>query len=40
MEELEIGLVDESELIFDQSLHFNVNKNLYAKSYFWFEFKC
>ena len=34
MAELEIGLVDKSELIFGQPLHFNVNKNLYAKSYF------
>ena len=31
---LRIGLADESELIFDQSLQFNVNKNFYAKSYF------
>ena len=32
MAERQIGLVDEGELNFDQSLQFNVNKNMYAKS--------
>ena len=32
MAELQIGLVDEGELNFDQSLQFNANKNVYAMS--------
>ena len=41
MAELQIGLVDEGELNFDQSfLKFNVNKNVHAKSSSWFDFKC
>ena len=40
MAERQIGLVDEGELNFDQSLQFNVNKNMYAKSSSWFDFKC
>ena len=37
MAERQIGLVDEGELNFDQSLQFNVNKNMYAKSSSWFD---
>ena len=41
MAQLQIWLFDERELNFDQSfLQFNVNKNVYAKSSSWFDFKC
>ena len=41
MTQLQIWLFDEGELIFDQYfLQFNVNKNVYAKSFSWFNFKC
>ena len=41
MAELQIGLVDEGELNFDQSfLQFNGNKNVNEKSFSWFDFKC
>ena len=41
MAQLQIWLYDEGELNFDQPfLQFNVNKNVYAKSSSWFDFKC
>ena len=41
MAELHIGPVVEGELNFDHSfLQFNPNKNVYAKSSSWFDFKC
>ena len=39
MTELQMGLVGEGELNFDQFLQFNVNENGYAKSSSWFDFK-
>ena len=42
MAQIQIWLFDEGELNFDQSFpQFNVNnKNVYAKSSSWFDFKC
>ena len=41
MPELEIGLVDEGELNFNQSfLKFNAKKKIQEKNYFRFDFKC
>ena len=41
MAELDIGLVDEAKLNFDQSfLQFNAKKKLYARSSSRFDFKC
>ena len=41
MAQLQIWLSDEGELNFNQSfLQFMVNKNVYAKSPSWFDFKC
>ena len=41
MPELDIGLVDGSDLNFDQSfLQFNLKKKIYPKSSSQFDFKC
>ena len=41
MPELDIGLIDEAKLNFDQSfLQFNLKKKIYAKSSTRFDFKC